>query len=114
MRLPQEQIDNILASKERCCEQCTSPVPLLCWRYKLTYTIDNGRLPDPNPATDTLVGEGNDNTRAKSNQKGKEHSQFFILDTWRDSLVEFLEKESGSYSTSDKPWLRAFYEYEIY
>lgn len=109
MNLPEEQIAQILANRENCCNQCTSPVPLLCWRYKLKFSLQLGRLHEPDAPPDV-----EDSASKAMKQKKVEFAQFHILDEWRDTLCDFLDEESGSYSTTDKPWLRAFYEYEIY
>ena len=44
MNLPVEAHDAIVQNEEMCCEQCLLPVPLLCWRYKLRFLLNKGRI----------------------------------------------------------------------
>ena len=37
---------------------------------------------------------------------------FEKLHGWRDQLLSFIEGQSGSYATTDKRFLRTFYEFE--
>jgi hypothetical protein len=104
MKVPKEQVEEILANQQICCSLCNSPVPLLCWRYKLVYSLASGRIEQDD--TDAQDKPGVSETRA--------FQKFAILDTWRESLIEYLENVSGTYNTVDKQWLRSFYEFEIY
>ena len=44
-RMAKNEIDKeaLLASQNQCCEQCTLPFPLLCWRYKIRFGIEKKR-----------------------------------------------------------------------
>ena len=79
-------------------------MPLLCWRYKLVFSLNAGKIK-------------HDDTDAQDRPRVSEtlaFQKFAILDTWRDSLIQYLENVSGTYNTVDKQWLRSFYEFETY
>ena len=34
-----EELKNDKQKEEPCCNQCNIPMPLVCWRYKIKYTL---------------------------------------------------------------------------
>ena len=46
--------------------------------------------------------------------KKDDFSKFAILDNWRESMIAYIEDESGNFIVTDKQWLSLFYDYEAY
>ena len=40
--------------------------------------------------------------------------KFACVDNWRESLITFIDNESGNFTLTDKTWLKNFYDYELY
>ena len=98
-------------NEEMCCEQCCLPVPLLCWRYKLRFSLDKGRL---KPVNQDNTADPRRLSPTASKQPQKDLCKFAPVDEWRDKLIAYIEQESGTFTVNDKVWLRNLYDYENY
>ena len=89
-------------------------MPLLCWRYKVKFNIEQGRLSQPDTETDmsraksdvnaskmSVLSQIRDQSKTASIVSNP-YQKFAILDVWRDDVMAFLEQESGTFISSDR------------
>ena len=88
-----EELKNEMPKEEPCCKQCNTPMPLVCWRYKIKHTLLSTKIIKPSP----------DDTNPPKD------SEFHLADAWKDRLHDFIEK-SGS-SITDKQWQLRFFDF---
>ena len=113
-----------MASSESCCEQCSQPVPLLCWRYKVKYNLEQGRIVPATPDCEESNAQLLDANDVKDQNVLKQlkkptsttdpYQKFNILDVWRDDLLTFFEQESGNFNSADRQWISNYYDWEAY
>ena len=87
-----EQLKNVEQPKEEaCCKQCKAPVPLVCWRNKIKYTLLQTKI-EKISADDV---------------RPPKDSEFYLADGWKQQLNNYVEK-TGSFLTDQKWQLRYF------
>ena len=115
-----EKQEAMIANKESCCDQCSMPIPLLCWRYKVKYQLYQNRLKKPG-AESFIAQAGQEGEISNSKMvymrrspASEAYDTFAILDGWREKLINFIEQESGTFLGEDKSWVSNFYDFENY
>ena len=72
--------------EEACCKQCNAPVPLVCWRNKIKYTLLQTKI---EKSTEDDVRPPKD-------------SEFYLADAWKSQLISYVEG-TGSF-LADQKW----------
>lgn len=66
--------------EEACCKQCNAPVPLVCWRNKIKYTLQQTKIEKP----------------SEDDVRPPKDSEFYLADGWKSLLITYVEN-TGSY-----------------
>lgn len=88
-----EMMKSVDQKEEACCKQCIAPVPLICWRNKIKYTLLQSRI--EKPSVDDV--------------RPPQDSEFYLADTWKALLNTYVEN-TGSYLT-DHQWQLRYFEF---
>ena len=79
--------------EEACCPQCVAPVPLICWRNKIKYTLTQTKIEKP----------------SLDDVRPPKDSEFHLADAWKSQLHNYIEK-TGSH-LSDQKWQLRYFEF---
>ena len=87
-------------------------MPLPCWRYKLRFGLHRDRIRTQEEQSEK--GSFVSPLKRRKVDETLAFQQFLVVDGWRGKLNSWVEEESGSYNSTDKQWVRNFYEFETY
>jgi hypothetical protein len=81
---------------ELCCQQCNTPVPLVCWRFSIKYFLQSTALVNPNakPKKSTLSFMIPSFAKTLPSEID-DLTPFWVVDGWRESLLGYIENKSG-------------------
>lgn len=98
---------------EMCCQQCNTPVPLVCWRFSIKFFLQSTQLRNPTePPKKDLLASALDFFSGKEDllPDADDLRPFWAVDGWRSSLLDFIENSSG-HASRDAHWILNFFEF---